>query len=123
MDLFEESGPGAAAGNTPPLSVSEISGAVKRVIEGEFARVRVRGDGRVGDHPHEHVIEGGGEVSRQRRAACSAACRAAYTRSTRSMLACDVRSTPARAAAAFTWAEPRSGATTRFGVMLASREA
>ena len=48
MDLFEESGPGAAAGNTPPLSVSEISGAVKRVIEGEFARVRVRGEvGRV----------------------------------------------------------------------------
>ncbi|MBV0891585.1 exodeoxyribonuclease VII large subunit [Paracoccus sp. Z118] len=44
MDLFED----AAPGNAPALSVSEISGALKRVIEGEFARVRVRGEvGRV----------------------------------------------------------------------------
>jgi exodeoxyribonuclease VII large subunit len=47
MDLFE---PAAAApgANAPELTVSEISGAVKRVIEGEFGRVRVRGEvGRV----------------------------------------------------------------------------
>lgn len=49
MDLFEDDAPGAEAGsNAPPLTVSEISGAVKRVIEGEFGRVRVRGEvGRV----------------------------------------------------------------------------
>lgn len=44
MDLFEES-PGD---NAPEFTVSEISGAVKRVIEGEFGRIRVRGEvGRV----------------------------------------------------------------------------
>ncbi|MGR3322478.1 MAG: exodeoxyribonuclease VII large subunit [Pseudooceanicola sp.] len=42
-ELFED-GPG----NTPEFSVSEITGAVKRVIEGEFDHVRVRGEvGRV----------------------------------------------------------------------------
>ncbi|MFY0692012.1 MAG: exodeoxyribonuclease VII large subunit [Paracoccaceae bacterium] len=45
MDLLEEAGPGR---NEPEFSVSEISGAIKRVIEGEFGRVRVRGElGRV----------------------------------------------------------------------------
>jgi exodeoxyribonuclease VII large subunit len=45
MDLFEDAAP---AGNAPEFTVSEISGAVKRVIEGEFGRVRVRGEiGRV----------------------------------------------------------------------------
>lgn len=39
MDLLED-----VASNAPALSVSEVSGAVKRVIEGEFARVRVRGE-------------------------------------------------------------------------------
>ncbi len=34
----------AAASNLPEYSVSEISGAVKRVLEGSFARVRVRGE-------------------------------------------------------------------------------
>ncbi|WP_406870675.1 exodeoxyribonuclease VII large subunit [Thioclava sp. 'Guangxiensis'] len=51
MDLFEdESGPGGGpnGGNAHDYTVSEISGAVKRVIEGEFGRVRVRGEvGRV----------------------------------------------------------------------------
>ena len=43
MDLIDE-----PASNTPEFSVSEISGAVKRVLEGEFGRVRVRGEvGRV----------------------------------------------------------------------------
>ncbi|MBB1498237.1 exodeoxyribonuclease VII large subunit [Paracoccus sp. MC1862] len=48
MELFEDDAPAAAGNNAPALSVSEISGAVKRVIEGEFGRVRVRGEvGRV----------------------------------------------------------------------------
>jgi exodeoxyribonuclease VII large subunit len=41
MQLFEEPGPG---GNAPEFTVSEIAGAVKRVIEGEFGLVRVRGE-------------------------------------------------------------------------------
>lgn len=45
MDLIETPRSGE---NAPEFSVSEISGAVKRVIEGEFGRVRVRGEvGRV----------------------------------------------------------------------------
>lgn len=45
MELFEDSTTG---GNAPEFTVSEISGVVKRVIEGEFGRVRVRGEvGRV----------------------------------------------------------------------------
>ncbi|TDL79835.1 exodeoxyribonuclease VII large subunit [Palleronia sediminis] len=43
MELFDES-----PSNAHEYSVSEISGAVKRVIEGEFSRIRVRGEvGRV----------------------------------------------------------------------------
>ncbi len=43
-DLFED----AAPGNAPEYTVTELSGAVKRVIEGEFGLVRVRGEiGRV----------------------------------------------------------------------------
>ncbi|WP_201156394.1 exodeoxyribonuclease VII large subunit, partial [Rhodobaculum claviforme] len=54
MDLFEDDA--AAVGNAPELSVSEISGAVKRVIEGEFGRVRVRGEvGRVSRPRSGHV--------------------------------------------------------------------
>lgn len=33
-----------ASGNTPEFTVSEISGAVKRTLEGAFGRVRVRGE-------------------------------------------------------------------------------
>ena len=55
MDLIDE-GPGGAPDNAPELSVSEISGAVKRVIEGEFAYVRVRGEvGRVSRPRSGHV--------------------------------------------------------------------
>ena len=44
-DLFDDPRPGE---NAHEFTVSEISGAVKRVIEGEFGRVRVRGEvGRV----------------------------------------------------------------------------
>ena len=53
MDLFEEPQQG---GNVPELSVSEIAGAVRRVIEGEFGRVRVRGEvGRVSRPASGHV--------------------------------------------------------------------
>ena len=34
----------AAGDNSPPLTVGELAGSVKRVIEGEFGRVRVRGE-------------------------------------------------------------------------------
>ncbi|MDO6733778.1 exodeoxyribonuclease VII large subunit [Octadecabacter sp. 1_MG-2023] len=45
MDLIDEP---ETAGNTPEFTVSELSGAVKRTIEGEFGHVRVKGEvGRV----------------------------------------------------------------------------
>ncbi len=52
-DLIDDPEPGPQTGaqpgeNAPEFTVSEISGAIKRVIEGEFDRVRVRGEvGRV----------------------------------------------------------------------------
>ncbi len=53
MDLFEAA---ERASNTPDFTVSELSGAVKRMIEGEFARVRVRGEvGRVSRPSSGHV--------------------------------------------------------------------
>lgn len=46
MDLFDERP--EPVGNAPELSVSEISGAIKMTLEGEFGHVRVRGEvGRV----------------------------------------------------------------------------
>jgi exodeoxyribonuclease VII large subunit len=49
MDLFEDDDPTDGPGNNAPeFTVSEISGAVKKSIEGGFAHVRVRGEvGRV----------------------------------------------------------------------------
>ena len=45
MDLLEDDQPGR---NEPEYTVSEIAGAVKRTIEGEFGRVRIKGEcGRV----------------------------------------------------------------------------
>lgn len=45
MDLIDDDAP---EGNAPEFTVSELSGAVKRVIEGSFDHVRVRGEvGRV----------------------------------------------------------------------------
>ena len=41
-DLFED--PAPAPGNVHEFTVSEISGAVKRLLEGEFGHVRVRGE-------------------------------------------------------------------------------
>jgi exodeoxyribonuclease VII large subunit len=53
MQLFGEDRLG---GNAPEFSVSEIAGAVKRLVEGEFARVRVRGEiGRVSRPASGHV--------------------------------------------------------------------
>ena len=53
MDLFEEAAP---AGNAPEYSVTEISGALKRVIEGEFGLIRVRGEvGRVSRPSSGHL--------------------------------------------------------------------
>ncbi|NOR60931.1 MAG: exodeoxyribonuclease VII large subunit [Rhodobacteraceae bacterium] len=50
-DLFDDDG-----GNAPALSVSQLSGAVKRVVEGEFAHVRVRGEvGRVSKPASGHL--------------------------------------------------------------------
>ncbi len=54
MDLFEDTP--AASGNQPEYTVSELSGAVKRVIEGEFGLVRVRGEvGRVSRPASGHL--------------------------------------------------------------------
>ena len=49
MDLPETQSGGllaevAPGDNSPPLSVSELSGALKRTIETAFGRVRVRGE-------------------------------------------------------------------------------
>ncbi|MDX5349995.1 MAG: exodeoxyribonuclease VII large subunit [Paracoccaceae bacterium] len=53
-ELFED-GP-APQGNQPEYTVSELSGAVKRVIEGEFGLVRVRGEvGRVSRPASGHL--------------------------------------------------------------------
>ncbi len=52
-DLIDDSPEGA---NAPEFTVSELSGAVKRVIEGEFGFVRVRGEvGRVSRPRSGHV--------------------------------------------------------------------
>ncbi|MFG6516350.1 exodeoxyribonuclease VII large subunit [Sulfitobacter sp. 1A13496] len=53
MDLFDDPAPG---GNSPEFTVTELSGAIKRVIEGEFGHVRIRGEvGRVSRPRSGHV--------------------------------------------------------------------
>ncbi|MGR3570417.1 exodeoxyribonuclease VII large subunit [Brevirhabdus sp.] len=56
-DLIDDFAPGPDAGaNAPEFTVTEISGAVKRTIEGEFSHVRVRGEiGRVSRPRSGHV--------------------------------------------------------------------
>jgi exodeoxyribonuclease VII large subunit len=55
MDMFEDD-TAAPSGNQPEYTVSELSGAVKRVIEGEFGLVRVRGEvGRVSRPASGHL--------------------------------------------------------------------
>ena len=52
-DMFEDD---VQAGNAHDYTVSEISGAVKRVIEGEFGRIRVRGEiGRISRPASGHL--------------------------------------------------------------------
>jgi exodeoxyribonuclease VII large subunit len=54
MDLFEDTGP--AGSNAPEFSVSELAGALRRVVEGEFGHVRVRGEvGRVSRPASGHL--------------------------------------------------------------------
>jgi exodeoxyribonuclease VII large subunit len=54
MDLIDDSP--TPPGNQPEYTVSELSGAVKRVIEGEFGLVRVRGEvGRVSRPASGHL--------------------------------------------------------------------
>ncbi|MEM9060952.1 MAG: exodeoxyribonuclease VII large subunit [Pseudomonadota bacterium] len=56
MSLLIDDEPDAGPGNTPEFSVSELSGAVKRMVEGEFGHVRVRGEvGRVSRPRSGHV--------------------------------------------------------------------
>ncbi|MEO8243008.1 MAG: exodeoxyribonuclease VII large subunit [bacterium] len=53
MELFEDA---PAASNSPEYTVSELSGAVKKVIEGEFGLIRVRGEvGRVSRPASGHL--------------------------------------------------------------------
>ncbi|WP_415182250.1 exodeoxyribonuclease VII large subunit [Phaeovulum sp.] len=55
MEMFEDDA-APPSGNAPEFTVSEISGAVKRMIEGEFGRVRVRGEvGRVSRPASGHM--------------------------------------------------------------------
>ncbi len=59
MDLLddEDDGPGPGSeDNAPPLTVAELSGAIKRTVEGAFGHVRVRGEiGRVSMPRSGHV--------------------------------------------------------------------
>ena len=53
MDLFDDD---PAGDNAPEFSVSDISGAVKKAIEGGFSHVRVRGEvGRVSRPASGHI--------------------------------------------------------------------
>ncbi|MEI4261685.1 exodeoxyribonuclease VII large subunit [Roseovarius sp. D0-M9] len=52
-DLIDDPDPGA---NAPEFSVSDLSGAIKRLIEGEFGHVRIRGEiGRVSRPKSGHL--------------------------------------------------------------------
>jgi exodeoxyribonuclease VII large subunit len=56
MDLLDDDDAPPRRSNAPEFSVSEISGAVKRMVEGEFAFVRVRGEvGRVSRPSSGHI--------------------------------------------------------------------
>ncbi len=53
MDLIDDPQPGQ---NNPEYTVTELSGAIKRVIEGEFGHVRIRGEvGRVSRPRSGHI--------------------------------------------------------------------
>ena len=53
MDLIDDPREGQ---NSPEFTVTELSGAIKRVIEGEFGHVRIRGEvGRVSRPRSGHI--------------------------------------------------------------------
>jgi len=53
MDLFDDE---PETTNSPEFTVTELSGAIKRVIEGEFGHVRLRGEvGRVSRPRSGHI--------------------------------------------------------------------
>ena len=53
MDLLDDPVEGV---NSPEFSVTELSGAIKRVIEGEFSHVRIKGEvGRVSRPRSGHI--------------------------------------------------------------------
>ena len=55
-DLIDDDGNDERSGNAPEFTVSELSGAVKRTVEGAFSRVRVRGEiGRLSRPRSGHV--------------------------------------------------------------------
>ncbi|MEM7721306.1 MAG: exodeoxyribonuclease VII large subunit [Pseudomonadota bacterium] len=55
-DLIDDDGRDEAVGNAPEFSVSDISGAIKRTVEGAFSQVRVRGEiGRLSRPRSGHV--------------------------------------------------------------------
>ncbi len=56
MALFEDDYPVPGPGNSPEYTVSELSNAVKRVVEGEFGLIRLRGEvGRVSRPASGHL--------------------------------------------------------------------
>ena len=56
MEIFDDTPDAGPGSNAHEFTVSEISGAVKRVLEGEFGRVRVRGEiGRVSRPSSGHI--------------------------------------------------------------------
>jgi exodeoxyribonuclease VII large subunit len=57
MDMFDDTPDGVEPGqNSPEFSVTELSGAIKRVIEGEFSHVRIKGEvGRVSRPRSGHI--------------------------------------------------------------------
>ena len=56
MALFEDDDPVPRPGNSPEYTVSELSNAVKRVVEGEFGLIRLRGEvGRVSRPASGHL--------------------------------------------------------------------
>ena len=55
-ELFDDNDDPGNTGNAPEFTVTELSGAIKRVIEGEFGHVRLRGEiGRVSRPRSGHI--------------------------------------------------------------------
>ena len=66
-DLMEDPDDGPKGANAPEFSVSDLSGAIKKVLEGSFGRVRVRGEiGRISrpasGHLYYNLKDAGGSI-------------------------------------------------------------